>query len=180
MNINLGLIRVVGNGQSFDVDPSTWADPEATISEAVAYAYGVKLQRCTASATDKAEAIAACREKLLSAEPHKGAGGGGMKANPELMAERQVVADVLHNSFGYGKTEAKKEAKPGWARLFEAYVLEEAMESGKVLTREALEELATEENLRTVADMHKEAYTIALKVAKGGTKAVKTTGFLKK
>ena len=111
--------------------------------------------------------------------PAQGAGGGA-KANPETIAERQVVADVLHNSFGFGKTEAKKEAKAGWVRLFEAYVRDEAKEAGEEITDETIAELATEDNLKAVADMHAEAYKTALKVAKGGTKAVKTTGFLKK
>jgi hypothetical protein len=112
--------------------------------------------------------------------PQQGA-GGGMKASPELVASRIVVANVLHNSFGYGKTDAKKVVKDNpWAVLFEHYVKEEAKESGEVLSDDDINELATDDNLEAVRQMHDNEYQDALSVAKGGSKKVTTTGFLKK
>ena len=176
------------------MDPNTWST--AYKDYMFKYAAGVIVQRCTASVkgnidpskgpitTDKEAQDAAIARTLENIQagrkPVKGA-GGGVKADPEVKAARVVVASVLHNSFGYGKTEAAKVAKDDpWNVLFAHYVREEAKESGEQLDDDAIAKLATDENIQAVMEMHKKEYETALAVAKGGSKKVVTTGFLKK
>ena len=96
-----------------------------------------------AGTKDGEDAVKAKFDRIAEGQiPAQGA-GGGKKADVETVAARTVVANVLHNSFGYGKTDAKKVAKDDpWLVLFSHYVKEEAKESGESLDDDQIKEFA--------------------------------------
>lgn len=169
------------NGQS--VEPNAWE--ESYVQYLVEYAAGVILQRSTAGIdkddeTGKKEARDKALEKIRAGQVPKKGGGGGGRLTPEVTAERAVVEDALHASFGYSKTEAKKVAMEGWFVLFRHHVIQEAQAEGMAVEEIDFKEAWDDDAKAGIKELYAEEYKVQLAAAKGGEVKVKKTGFLKK
>lgn len=169
--------------RNLEIDPEVWS--QEYVQHLVEQGAKVIVQRSTAG-IDKEDQAAMNKAKDDMAKkvqagilPKKG-GGGGSRLTPEITAERNVVEDALHASFGYNKTEAKKVAMGGWFALFRHHVIQEATAEGMDVEEIDFKEAWDQEAKDGIKELYADEFKIQLAAAKGGEVKVKKTGFLKK